>query len=154
MKPIVEKLWEYKGYRCAVLFQPMCHRCGYIEIPKDSKYFNVAYDDIPIDVHGGLTYGRDYLSEVSKQEDGTYWIGWDYAHYMDCNDYESALEYYKDDEKAVEQILRMKEIMSYSEGWSYSQTSVECDCERVVEQLIELDNPNKNLGDNYERIKL
>ena len=139
MKPIVEKQWEYKGYRCAVLFQPMCHRCGYVEIPKSSKYFNVDYDNIPIDVHGGLTYGRDYLLEVSKQEDGTYWIGWDYAHYMDCNDYESALEYYKDDKQQYERILRTKEIMGYSEGWIYSQLDVERDCERVVNQLIELE---------------
>lgn len=48
---------------------------AYIKVPKDSIFYNICYDEIPIDIHGGLTYG-----EIEENE---FWIGWDYAHYGD-----------------------------------------------------------------------
>lgn len=48
---------------------------GYVALPKGHKYYEVDYNDIPVDVHGGLTYG---------QMDGEMWVvGFDTAHYMD-----------------------------------------------------------------------
>lgn len=51
------------------------HPTAYIKIPKDSIFYDTCYDEIPIDIHGGLTYG--------EIEENGFWIGWDYAHYGD-----------------------------------------------------------------------
>lgn len=68
------------------------HPVAYIKIPKGHILFNKDYDDIyeevDIDVHGGLTYSNDhlYISETQKIEG--WFIGWDYAHYGDYAGYE------------------------------------------------------------------
>lgn len=40
-------------------------------------YIKKNYHDADLDVHGGLTYsGEAYW----KEDDGSFWLGWDYAH--------------------------------------------------------------------------
>lgn len=62
---------------------------AYIEIPTTHKLYLKHYDNINIDVHGGLTYSENYLwiDNETKLEDG-WFIGWDYAHYGDYIGYE------------------------------------------------------------------
>ena len=65
------------------------HPTAYVEIPKNHKYYLKDYDEIDIDVHGGLTYSENYLF-ISKNEKITncWFIGWDYAHLGDYTGYE------------------------------------------------------------------
>lgn len=55
--------------------------CAYIGIPKDHPFAGKIYDDIPLNVHGGLTYGN--FGNADRDKD-YYWYGWDYAHYGDA----------------------------------------------------------------------
>lgn len=58
---------------------------GYVMLPKSHIWYGKDYDDIPINVHGGLTYG--------EKNDSDYWvIGFDTAHAGD-NDKEQDIEY-------------------------------------------------------------
>lgn len=57
---------------------------GYVRLSTGHLWFGLFYDDIPAEVHGGLTYGCD--------EDG--WIGFDTGHF---NDYWSAEEIHRFD---------------------------------------------------------
>jgi hypothetical protein len=65
---------------------------GYILLPPTHKYFGVDYDDIPVDVHGGLTFGEFvdlHLLEFWKMPSvylGWYCVGFDTAHYNDSLD--------------------------------------------------------------------
>ena len=52
------------------------HPTAYVKMPERCIYNGCTYEEIPIIVHGGLTY--------SEEEQDGYWIGWDYAH---CGDY-------------------------------------------------------------------
>lgn len=56
---------------------------GYVSIPHDSKWFGVEYDDIPVEVHGGLTFS-DYAGELLTLPDhiepDTWVIGFDTHH--------------------------------------------------------------------------
>ena len=64
------------------------HPCSYIEIPKNHKLYYKDYMDIEeeIEVHGGLTYSKNYLMGVD--ESGLHWyIGWDYGHAFDYQIY-------------------------------------------------------------------
>lgn len=51
---------------------------GYVKLPKDHPYFGKDYNDIPVDVHGGLTFA---------EMDGEFWkVGFDTAHYSDTQE--------------------------------------------------------------------
>ena len=87
-----EERFEYKGFPCVVLFQPMGFRCGYVGLPKGNKYFGKDYDFIPVDCHCGLTYSD---SRLALQEDtDKWWIGFDCGHICDSHDIEKTEEYY------------------------------------------------------------
>jgi hypothetical protein len=54
---------------------------GYVILPEGHEYHGKDYEDIPIDCHGGLTYG-DTLHWESKNK-GKFAIGLDMNHYSD-----------------------------------------------------------------------
>lgn len=62
---------------------------GYVIIPKGHKMHGVGYDDIPVDVHGGLTFSEHIDEELQKawgldeSDIGNYIVGFDTAHYQD-----------------------------------------------------------------------
>lgn len=70
--------FEYKGYKCWITrnMDVGGHLLGYVLLPTEHKYHGVGYDDIPLDVHGGLTYS-------DSAQDGLWQIGFDCAHYND-----------------------------------------------------------------------
>ena len=64
------------GYEYQIRNTYNTHPTAYIKLNENHPLYNKHYNDIDIDVHGGLTY--------SEMGDDGYWIGWDYAH---CDDY-------------------------------------------------------------------
>jgi hypothetical protein len=56
------------------------HLCGYVDLPEDHPWFGKGYDDIEVEIHGGLTYAEPRKSD---DEDNLYTIGFDCAHYGD-----------------------------------------------------------------------
>jgi hypothetical protein len=55
---------------------------GYCQLPEGSPWLRLHYDDIPVEVHGGLTYGPD-----EKR-----FVGFDTAHAWDEWSYEALAE--------------------------------------------------------------
>jgi hypothetical protein len=60
---------------------------GYVLIPKGHPWHKVHYDDIPVDVHGGLTFSEevdgsmvDDFDELTKEDVGKWMIGFDTCH--------------------------------------------------------------------------
>jgi hypothetical protein len=46
---------------------------GYVGLPKGHPYYGVTYEEIPVDVYGGLTF---------SEQKGEYWVvGFDVFHY-------------------------------------------------------------------------
>lgn len=72
----------YRGYHY-VIASLGTHPCAYIEIPEGHRYYNEAYDEIPLDCHFGLTYTNDTGILNGDNWRSGYWIGWDYAHLGD-----------------------------------------------------------------------
>jgi len=71
--------WEEDGLPCAIRrTDDIGHLCGYVGIPADHPVAGTPYTDLPLRVHGGLTYSKpgdgDYLPE------GHWWVGFDCAH--------------------------------------------------------------------------
>lgn len=67
----------------------LSHYCGYVILPKGHKLEGKHYDDINVDVHGGLTFSDEtvvfnYTGEKLKEE--KHWmIGFDCAHSYDIS---------------------------------------------------------------------
>ena len=73
MKEIIKKEGDYKEwiyqskngvtYRCEIKRNTdLGFLCGYVEIDEDNKLYGKYYDEINLNVHGGLTYGRYHVS--------------------------------------------------------------------------------------------
>jgi hypothetical protein len=64
---------------------------GYVLIPKGHKYHGVHYDNIPVDVHGGLTFGEEvddrliaiWGNILNSSDIGTWCVGFDTGHLGD-----------------------------------------------------------------------
>ena len=54
---------------------------GYVRIVEGHPFYGMNYMDIPVNVHGGLTFG-DNIMDNNRFPDG-YWVGFDTAHYGD-----------------------------------------------------------------------
>jgi hypothetical protein len=69
---------EHKdGLRFIVMRGPM-HLCAYVGLPSGHPLAGHSYDDLPIHVHGGLTFGRE--GDGKQWPGGFFWYGWDYGH--------------------------------------------------------------------------
>jgi hypothetical protein len=58
---------------------------GYVRIPEKHPCFGKDYDDIDVNVHGGLSYGGDHFPNYINptKEVGYYWFGFDTSHAWD-----------------------------------------------------------------------
>ena len=56
---------------------------GYIRIPDGHQFKGMEYMDIPVDVHGGLTFGRDIEEGDYLDFSKGFWVGFDTAHHSD-----------------------------------------------------------------------
>lgn len=89
----------YKGIDFLILKNHFGAWCSYVKIPTDHPWYHlvpnveevlgrgidVSYNDIPLSVHGGLTFSAEVLDDGKFIKDFTpgHWVGWDYAHFGD-----------------------------------------------------------------------
>lgn len=134
----VESVFEHKGLWCAVLLQHLGHRCGYVGVPKTHKDYGKGYEDIGdfISCHGGLTFSsREEFEEYpSKDHTDLWWFGWDYAHYMDSHDYETAKSYWGKD---FYEHLESFDMLFHTDGYISTLEDVIEECKQVAEQFAE-----------------
>ncbi len=133
MKDAIEKEWRYAGLDCVVARADLAHavggwegvmkhRCGYVRVPAGHRFHGQPYDDIDVDVHGGLTFAE---IEPCAHEDGIgYWIGFDCAHSGDANCPPG-------DPDAVRLGLR-----SMLQGHYWTLDEVQAETERLAEQVL------------------
>lgn len=81
----VEREWESSGLLCAVVQgREGGNRCGYVRVSPSHPDHGKEYDDVDVDVHGGLTYAA--LEPCTDHADGQgYWFGFDCAHLGDAS---------------------------------------------------------------------
>lgn len=62
-----------------ITYMPCGWGNGYVGLPDGHKHYGANYDDVPVQVHGGLTFGQE------EEIDGVkYWVlGFDTAHWQD-----------------------------------------------------------------------
>lgn len=106
---------------------------GYVLIPKDHPYYGVDYNNIDVDIHGGLTYGSYFKSEdflkwckdreisgditlVNYKNFEDFWmIGFDTCHYGDNRTNWTKEDVIQETDKLLEKCLddSIKKIRNY-----------------------------------------
>ena len=124
--PILESIFHYKDFQCAVVFQMLGHRCGYVKIPLwHPMYEKDYYEFNNIKCHGGITYGSHTL--LGKVYRSGWWIGFDCAHIDDAPDSQSMLKYFN---KNIEE--------QRHSGYVKTLDFCRQECKNIVDQLIQM----------------
>ena len=124
-KDTIEWQGQCCGYLIEVNIHPYSgHRSGYVYLPKDHRFYEIDYDEIPVNVHGGLTFGRN---------NSGYWkIGFDCGHLGDGVDWDTVLEFYKGNKEVTTKLLFKKN------GWETCEVKKIRTLEFCIEQLTSL----------------
>ena len=101
------------------------HRCGYVAVPKSHAAFGKEYDDVSVNVHGGLTFGRDNVLGVESSD--VWWLGFDCAHSGDA---------------LIEESPYRPEYSHRSRDVVRTQEYVERECESLAAQLSNMEKAN------------
>ena len=149
MESKIEERFDYKGYPCVVMFQPMGFRTGYVGVPKDSILYgrNSTVLNTILECHGGVTYTERRL--FGQDDEDTWWIGFDCGHAWDGYDADMTWKYFRKD------ISDMKRLY---DGEARTKEYVENECRSLVEQiqnsnnLTELDIVIKVFENSYENM--
>lgn len=79
------------GYDCLIHRSPGTGAlCGYVGIKKSHPDFGKGYDDVDVDVHGGLTYADScgwHICHQSDDKEPVWWLGFDCGHFRDLSPY-------------------------------------------------------------------
>jgi hypothetical protein len=81
---------EATGLPCLIVRGPHGSWCGYVGVPSSHPVYEMDYDNITAEVHGGLTYARKcqenghicHLVE-NGEDDDVWWLGFDCNHSND-----------------------------------------------------------------------
>ena len=76
-KSEILKKWISHGLDCLALQGPFGIN-GYVGIPENHPDYKKDYDDVEVDVHGGLTFADEGDDKLWKK--GLWWFGFDTAH--------------------------------------------------------------------------
>ena len=80
--------FEHAGLPCLLKRNRGGVWCGYAAVPPDHPWHGTHYDEVPVDVHGGLTYAdacRGSICHVPQpgEPDNVWWFGFDSGHVGD-----------------------------------------------------------------------
>src|SRR5580700_7044584 len=136
--------WTYKDYNCKIIRIAMQepyteefeifggHLSGYVTIPFKHPYHHKIYEDMDIEIHGGLTFGKVL---------NRHWIGFDCRH---TGDYVPSIEKFR---RENEHLKRFKETFMLFEGFEkhaifnpiYRNIAF-CieECQSIVDQLVQI----------------
>mgnify|MGYP001616638723 CR=1 FL=1 len=75
-------------FSCFILRNYLGSWCGYVGVPSNHPYYEKDYNNLDIDVHGGLTYAgscNESICHIPEEgmPDDVWWLGFDTGHYMD-----------------------------------------------------------------------
>lgn len=118
----------YRNHEYAITFNSMGYRCGYVKLTKNHKYYGTVYQDIDVNVHGGLTFSDyDVPCEKDGPDDG-YWIGFDCGHFWDQPDLTLPIQ-----KEYLDSVERISKIMP--DGKIRSTDYVRGQCYNLIDQL-------------------
>ena len=130
---------EHLGLEWMVIHNGNGYRCGYVRLPAGHPWHGENYDDIPVTVHGGLTFTEPDKPCDAPGPDTDWWIGFDCAHSGDAPDPELPING-GHDSLFMDFMLSFAERCFPDENFAMpeirSQEYVERECLSVCEQAV------------------
>lgn len=84
--------WHHAGLPCLMVRGPLTGSwCGYVGVPPSHPCYGKGYNDLDVEVHGGLTYAAACDGErichvpAPGESDETFWFGFDTGHSWDVS---------------------------------------------------------------------
>lgn len=139
---------KYKNFQFYIL-NLGTHPTAYVEIPRESFLFGKGYNQIDIEVHGGLTFAD---SSLIGNKNNSWFIGWDYAHCTDYMGYDIDFEFNRSAKKwTTEEIF--EDVVSVIE----QLITTDWDKKIRIKEAREftenhIKNELDNLADNYMKV--
>lgn len=130
----IEREWEHAGLKCAVVMQQEAGiRCGYVRVPPSHLMYGTPYDEVDVQVHGGLTFAEQ---EPCIEDDGQgWWFGFDCGHAHDLrNDPDVDISTFPAERRYGIEIERRIDMHRFGARYR-SQAYVERETEHLAEQL-------------------
>ena len=126
MKESWDKIWESYDFKCMarinVLSPTNTSPVGYVGLPKEHPDYGKHYDDIDVEVHGGLTFAGYGTKIPGGPDDRLWYVGFDCMHAYDYDPFSTSseglplmisnksIEYvYEETERLVEQLARRRD---------------------------------------------
>jgi hypothetical protein len=133
----VDKQWIGPGgLLCAVTQnREGGNRCGYVRVGPSHPWHGKGYDDVMVDVHGGLTFAE--LEPCTEHEDGQgWWFGFDCAHYGDALIDPNPPEPLSQKAQMTREIMTRYPAISHHTEHYWTPAEVEEECNRLAMQLV------------------
>ncbi len=131
--------WEYKGFPCLMRrnMEITGSWCGYVAVPPGHPAFEKGYDDVEVDVHGGLTYANHCQGPICHvpapgEPDNVWWLGFDCAHGFDLS---PRLEAF------TQQIMGHKSFLGVHQHY-WTAKEVRREVKSLADQLAALQEPS------------
>ena len=77
---------EHSDFEWMTVHNGIGYRCGYVRVPVNHPWHGKHYDDLSVDIHGGLTFAEPDKPCDGNRPDNAWWLGFDCAHYDDASD--------------------------------------------------------------------
>jgi hypothetical protein len=81
---------EHLGFQWVIVHNDMGYRCGYVRVPLGHSWHGKDYNDLNVEVHGGLSFAEADVPCDAPGADTDWWLGFDCAHAFDAPDTELA----------------------------------------------------------------
>ena len=117
---------EHHGFEWMVIHNGSGYRCGYMRVPLGHPWHGKSYNDLNVEVHGGLTFARADVPCDAPGADTDWWLGFDCAHAFDAPDPELPQE-------RPPYVLRPL----FSDCEIRTQEYVEAECKSLCQQALE-----------------
>jgi hypothetical protein len=80
--------WRAHGFPCLIVRNRLGALCGYVGLPPGHPHHGNGYGNVPVDVHGGLTYANKCGGHICHvpapgEPDDVWWLGFDCLHWGD-----------------------------------------------------------------------
>lgn len=143
----IEEDFEHCGYRCLVVVNRMCLRCGYIGVPDNHPDYKKSYMDVEerYFVHGGLTFS-DKIEKIGAEPDDLWYFGFDCGHHCDFFAVDDAIKYGLDVDAKTASVFKGMNAR-YKEYGNVFKLN-ECSKDYVKEQCIMLAEQLKKTEEN------
>ncbi len=110
--------FRHRGLACLIHRNQWGVWCGYVGAPPGHPWHGGGYDEVPADVHGGLTYSSACAGDICHvplpgEPDDVWWLGFDCGHAGDLTPYYRSLgfpfgdELYRDEAYVRREVARL-----------------------------------------------